>query len=83
MPRVNNDMISTPSSRGQEPFRIRAKVAMARRELNVTQLAAALGVSRITCSQAINHGLHNHRSGPHEAGALREAKRHGAGRGDV
>lgn len=32
---------------------------MARRELNVTQLAEALGVSRITCSQAINHGLHN------------------------
>jgi DNA-directed RNA polymerase specialized sigma subunit len=32
---------------------------MARRELNVTQLAEVLGVSRITCSQAINHGLHN------------------------
>lgn len=32
---------------------------MARRDLNVTQLAKELGVSRITCSQAINHGLHN------------------------
>lgn len=40
-------------------FRIRAKVAMARRDLNVTELAKALGVSRVTCSQAINHGLHN------------------------
>lgn len=59
MPSVNDAMITTPKPRGQEPFRIQAKVAMARKELNVTQLAIAIGVSRITCSQAINHGLHN------------------------
>jgi hypothetical protein len=54
-----NDAPSKPNVRAPGSFKIRAKVEMARRDINVTQLAKALGVSRITASQAINHGLHN------------------------
>lgn len=53
MPRV-----TTPRPTAQEPFKTRAKVAMARREITVSEMARKLGCSRVTASQAINRGLH-------------------------
>lgn len=50
--------LNTPHRLGQEPFRTRAKVALALMDISITDLAAAVGCARVTASECINHGLH-------------------------
>lgn len=50
--------INTAPAMRQQTFTLRAKLAMVSRGTNVTEVAAAIGRSRVVTSQAINHGLH-------------------------
>ena len=50
-------LITTPLNR-QQSFTLRAKVAIVQRGTNVSEIARAIGRSRVATSEAINHGLH-------------------------
>lgn len=50
--------INTGPAMWKQNFTLRAKLAMVSRGTNVTEVAAAIGRSRVVTSQAINHGLH-------------------------
>jgi transposase-like protein len=41
-----------------DDFPLRAKVAIVQRGTNVSEIARAIGRSRVATSEAINHGLH-------------------------
>lgn len=50
--------INTPPANRQQSFTLRAKMAMVASGTNVSDVARAIGRSRVVTSQAINHGLH-------------------------
>lgn len=50
--------INTTSASRQQSFTLRAKIAMVATGTNVSDVARAIGRSRVVTSQAINHGLH-------------------------
>ncbi|MGJ8674034.1 helix-turn-helix domain-containing protein [Rubritalea sp.] len=50
--------VITKCTQGQADFALRVKVALLKSDMNISELAAELGLSRNTVSLAINRGLY-------------------------